>query len=327
MRSLLAWFLLPVTLSAQHTFSIVAVDPATGEVGSAGASCIGGSDIIAGLLPGRGAMNAQAWVCIPNINLQNGLNWMSMGASPTQVLDSLFANDECWAHSYDTAYRQYGIADFDSSNNPRSAAFTGHSADDFKGHVTGPNYAIQGNILLGQQILDSMEAGFLYTPGSLADRLMAAMQGANVPGADTRCLAGGTSSLSSFIKVAKPEDTTGSFYLDIVIPNVPGGVEPIDTLQTRFDAWKISLGVNAPWATGPEVTVTPNPASSAVSILVGTAEALTLDFYSATGQRLLTHAYAGEPITIVTSELGKGVIYYRVSDRGGVVKVGSFVVL
>ena len=92
---------------------------------------------------------------------------------------------------------------------------------DYKNHIVGPNYAIQGNILSGQAILDSMEARFLATPGPLADKLMAALQGANVPGADTRCLANGTSSLSAFLRVAKPNDLPGAFYLDL---NGPCGV-------------------------------------------------------------------------------------------------------
>ncbi len=51
-----------------------------------------------------------------------------------------------------------------------------------------------------------MEYRFLNTEGSLAEKLMSALQGAKVPGADTRCLNEGTSSLSAFVRVAKPND-------------------------------------------------------------------------------------------------------------------------
>ena len=92
----LCYIALTITHSlSQDTFSIVAVDTATGEVGSAGASCIAGSIIVSDIIPGRAAINAQALVCIPNVNLQNGLNWMSQGLSPQQVLDSLLAKDAC----------------------------------------------------------------------------------------------------------------------------------------------------------------------------------------------------------------------------------------
>lgn len=316
---------------AQHTFSIVAVDPATGQVGSAGASCIGGAigvDIISGILPGRGGINAQAWVCVPNINLNNGLDRMSQGDSPQEVLNWLFDNDQCQYPSsgYDSTYRQYGVVDFDSVGNPRSAAFTGYGADDYKNHIVGANYAIQGNILLGQQILDSMEVRFLSTGGELADKLMAALQGANVPGADTRCLAGGTSSLSSYIKVAKPGDTSGTFYLDIVIKSVPTGVEPIDTLQTRFDAWKNAQGVEGYWPSL-NVLVAPNPAHQEVIFRIESDRELRVELYSAIGERLLTQAYRGDFLSIPTSQLRTGMIYYRVLDGVTILNIGSFLVM
>ncbi|MDX1463443.1 MAG: hypothetical protein R3359_10330, partial [Marinirhabdus sp.] len=68
-------FLLSLFVSAtgfaQDTFSIIAVDPDTGEIGSAGASCVQGIgnqgiiDIITKIIPGRGGVNSQAYVCIP----------------------------------------------------------------------------------------------------------------------------------------------------------------------------------------------------------------------------------------------------------------------
>ena len=82
-----------------------------------------------------------------------------------------------------------------------------------------------------------MEAGFLETEGSLAERLMAAMQGANVAGADTRCLDEGVSSRSAFLRVAYPGDAADGLTLDIVVSITPEGIEPIDVLQAEFDAW------------------------------------------------------------------------------------------
>ena len=72
---------------------------------------------------------------------------------------------------------------------------------------------------------------------------MAAMQGAKVPGADTRCLDEGISTLSAFIRVAKSNDNN-EYYLDLnvnsVIPyyNETGlWIDPVDTLQTLYDQW------------------------------------------------------------------------------------------
>lgn len=255
-------------LSAQDTYSIIAVDPETGEVGAAGASCIdtddcggcGGVIIINDLLPGRGGMNSQASVCIPNINLENGLDQMDAGLSPVEVLNWLFLNDGCFSGNYTN--RQYGIADFDPEGNPRAAGYTGINCLDYANHNTGDYYSIQGNILLGQEILDSMEQRFLYTEGPLAVRLMSALQGANVPGADTRCLAAGISSKSAFIRVARPGDTPGDFYLEINVPSVLPGVDPIDSLQTLFDEWLESIsGSSSGMAPEHRLRVFPNPAS------------------------------------------------------------------
>ncbi|MEO1713099.1 MAG: DUF1028 domain-containing protein, partial [Bacteroidota bacterium] len=209
-------------LSAQHTFSIVAVDVQTGEVGSAGATCLtsedcggcGGAVIISDLVPGRGAMNAQAQVCIPNSNLNTGIVQMQSGDSPDEVLAYVLANDNCVFG--DTGDRQYGIVDISPDGEARSTAYTGANALDYANHIIGPNYAIQGNILLGQEVLDGMEAGFLNTEGSLAEKLMGAMQGANIPGADIRCLDDGISSESSFLRVAVPEDIIGP-SLDLIV--------------------------------------------------------------------------------------------------------------
>ena len=70
------------------------------------------------------------------------------------------------------------------------------------------------------------------------ERLMAAMQGANVPGADSRCLARGTSSTSAFLRVYRPDDTANEPYLNLSILEMPFGEEPIDSLQRLFDVWQ-----------------------------------------------------------------------------------------
>lgn len=211
------------------TFSIVAVNPLTQEVGSAGASCIGGSIIISDLHPGVGAVHTQSWWNGQNQNLAENL--MDLGYSPQEILDSLVENDA----QNNPALRQYGAVDL--IDDGRSAAFTGENCMDYKNHITGPTYAIQGNILLGQEILDNMESNYLNTEGTFSERLMASLQGANVAGADTRCLSYGTSSLSAFIRVARQDNSENDLFLHLNVDNLPMGVEPIDALQTLFDDW------------------------------------------------------------------------------------------
>lgn len=259
--------------NAQDTFSIVAADPDTGEVGSAGASCvdgaasIGGVHIISKLVPNRGGINAQAWICTnPNVNLENGILQMITGSSPDEIIQYLLENDECFAQNFNPEFRQYGIVDFDDNGETRSAGFTGSSADDYKGHILGPNYAIQGNILLGPEILEQIEQAFLNTEGSLAEKLMAAIQGANVPGADARCLDRGTSSTSAFLKVAKPDDSFIQPSLFLNIEEMPFGVEPIDSLQTLFDEW-LTSSID-PSFSSKEIKVFPNPTRAKINLQI-----------------------------------------------------------
>jgi len=221
---------------AQDTFSIVAVDTATGEVGSAGASCVNLSsfpgfsdDFLGVLIPNVGAINTQAFYLQSNQN--NATNQMNQGLTPTQIINWLVAND---VQSM-PELRQYGIAALGKVN-PSAAAHTGTGTDDYKGQRVGTTYAIQGNILLGPEVLDSMESRFLNTEGDLACKLMAAMQGANIVGADSRCAPFGTSSLFAFLKVAQPTDVFGSpSFLVSVRTAGSQGIEPIDSLQTLFD--------------------------------------------------------------------------------------------
>jgi uncharacterized Ntn-hydrolase superfamily protein len=159
---------------------------------------------------------------------------MLEGLSPQQIIDWLVANDV----QGNPHVRQYGIVDL--TRNGESAAYTGVNCINYKNHVTGPGYAIQGNILLGQVIIDTMQSAFLNTPGPLADKLMATLQAAKILGADTRCASRGTSSQSGFVKVVRIGDG-GTPYLQIVVPDTPVGTDPINLLQGMFDNWKISL--------------------------------------------------------------------------------------
>lgn len=213
------------------TFSIVAVNPYTGEVGSAGASCIAGSIIISDVHPGNGAVHTQSYWHSGNQNL--AMNYMNLGYSPEQIIDSLVINDI----QNNPGVRQYGVVDL--VNNGRSSAFTGENCYDYKGHITGQTYSIQGNILLGEEVIQQIEYNFLNTNGSFSKKLMSALQGANISGADTRCLESGTSSLSAFIRIANPNDSSNDLFLDLNINNVSTGIEPIDLLQDQFTNWLI----------------------------------------------------------------------------------------
>ncbi|MDC7998992.1 DUF1028 domain-containing protein [Gilvibacter sediminis] len=312
---------------AQDTFSIVAVDPATGEVGAAGASCVDGVgdlggliDIISAIIPGRGGINSQAYVCIPNANLANGIEQMEAGASPAEIISWLFANDSFPCGSGgpfdDPTYRQYGIADFNPDTGaPRTAGYTGSSADDYKDDIQGPTYSVQGNILLNATVLENMEANFVSTTGTLADKLMAAMQGANFAGADARCLDRGTSSTSAFLQVYRPDDTPGNPYLRLNIEEMPFGEEPIDSLQTLYDAF-LSVEENS---LDLQLRAFPNPASEFVTIAHNPNVVVnTYTVYDISGKRLnIEPESQGQgQVRLSVADLPKGVYFVQVMADG-----------
>ena len=234
MRETLLFLIIVSTriLVSQDTFSIVAVDTITGKVGSAGASCIQGSIIISDIHPGVGAIHTQSyWNAI---NQDSASSLMDQGYAPQDIIDWLVANDA----QNDPTIRQYGIIDLIEGG--RSAGYTGENCFDFKGHKLGENYAIQGNILLGQSILDDMEAAFLTQYGTFEEKLMASLMAANVTGADTRCTPYGTPAISAFIRVADPDNSEDSLYMDINVNNAPLTLNPLDSLNVLYWDWKIS---------------------------------------------------------------------------------------
>jgi uncharacterized Ntn-hydrolase superfamily protein len=315
--TLLALFVIILSTYSQDTFSIVAVDSVTGEIGSAGASCIddnaisGGAIIISDILPGRGAIHTQAYW--RPANQQNAHNLMEEGFSPIEIIDWLEENDD----QGNPTIRQYGVVDFDEDGSPRAAAFTGNNCSYWAGDTAGMYFAIQGNILLGEQIIDSMLSRFLNTEGMLAERLMASLQGANVPGADTRCSGEGVSSLSAFIRVAQPGDTLGEFYLDLNVPETPYGVEPIDSLQVLFDEWLNILDIEEKTGEKYGFNIFPNPADELITIsLVGNVESqnFMVTLLDIAGKEAAEPIYFNQKTTIKTSNLSSGIYILTIDD-------------
>lgn len=312
---------------SQDTFSICAVDTITGEVGGAGASCIDNSAIAGGVViindmhPGKGVIHTQAsWL---SANQNTAKNQMNLGKSPAQIIAWMQANDV----QGNASVRQYGVVDLDSSGKARSAGFTGTNCMNYKNHIVGPNYAIQGNILLGQHILDSMEARFLNAQGDLACKLMAALQGANVVGADTRCTNSGNSSLSSFLRVAKTGEVMPNIYLNLIVKSGPAGFEPIDSLQTLFTAaHSCATGVNELNAQNFRSRVYPNPASNKLNIkLAGVREEkFLLEMFNSIGQNVFFEEMksAGENCLDISS-FERGIYFYRITLADGKISSGK----
>ena len=308
---------------AQDTFSIVAADPVTGEIGSAGASCVTGIgsqgliDIITDIIPGRGGVNSQAWVCIPNTNLENAITRMAAGDSPSEIITWLLANDSCSSQNFNPEYRQYGIVDFDGLGNTRTAGWTGSMADDYKEDRQGANYSVQGNILLNQTVIDNMEDNFNNTSGTLADKLMAALQGANFAGADSRCLAAGTSSTTAYLLVYKQDDDPDNPYISLNVGEQPSGVEPINILQGLYDDF---LGVNEEELKS-KISIFPNPVGNKLNVKYDYSIGLeSLAVYNIEGKKLIelnTSNLLNVNNEVDVSSLHSGVYFLRVKSSLG----------
>lgn len=227
------------------TYSIVAVDTITGAVGGAGASCVAEVFVINDIIEGVGAVHSQSWYLPANQDIAH--DQLASGATPDEIMD--------WVTNHDVEnmpeLRQYGAVTLIGPG--ASASYTGLTNSNWAGHRNGPGYAIQGNILLGEEIVNNMEAAFWGAAGPLEAKLWAAMEAANVPGADTRCTSCNKPAISAFIKVVHLGDG-GKPYLEQVISNTSCGLNPIDFLRSNFNSWKM-LRLADPDSS--EVSITP----------------------------------------------------------------------
>ena len=157
------------------TFSIAARDPSTGELGVAVASRF---FAVGTVVPwAKADVGAVATQSFANTSFGwRGLDLLQQGQSPDEVLASLLKGDA------DPDRRQVGIV----SSDGRSVTYTGKNCIPWAGGRSGPNYACQGNILTGEDVVVAMEKAFLGTTGTLADRLYAALVAGDSKGGDSR---------------------------------------------------------------------------------------------------------------------------------------------
>jgi uncharacterized Ntn-hydrolase superfamily protein len=315
-KSLLAILVhVAVSTAAQDTFSILAFDSISGEIGAAGASCVNllqgfgtNADFIAEIFPDTGGVMTQA--AYTGNNQLNARKRLRDGYAPDSVIKWLSLND-AGGNPY---IRQYGVIRKDAPG-AKTAAYTGTNCMNYKNHIVGPNYTIHGNILLGQHILDSMEARFLRQPGDLACKLMAALQGANVIGADTRCAPNNSSSLFAFLKVTLPTDTFGKPNLILGVRTASVKIEPIDSLQKLFDAVRVCTVSTAGIPGGPAIAVMaiyPNPFTARVSFQALSGELAEYFLADLSGRIIREGSFVGSKhVDLIESDRGLYLVELR----------------
>jgi uncharacterized Ntn-hydrolase superfamily protein len=233
---------LPATVSAQepvewrdslvfHTFSIVAIDPTTGEVGAAVTTrvpCVGNG--VPWVRKGVGAVATQA-----STRTEYGnelLDALEKGEAPDAALKRLLAADS------NAESRQIGVIDIHG----RSAQHTGTGPNDWKGHRAGKNYATQGNVLVGPQVLEAVAKSFEASEGTnrhLADRLIDAIAAGHAQGGDQRH--GLRQSAAVIIADARPGMARRQ---DGVTTNISvcENPEPVAEMRRIYDAISQTLG-------------------------------------------------------------------------------------
>lgn len=160
------------------TFSITAVDPATGQCGAAVASkypAVG--KVVAHARADVGAFCTQHWDM--RVWGPKALDLLGDGKLPEEVLAELLRADKM------PGKRQLGIVDMQGRTAQRHP-FNADPGGDYWGGMSGRNFVCQGNTLTGREVVVAMAKGFEETKGSLADRLMAALVTADCAGGDHR---------------------------------------------------------------------------------------------------------------------------------------------
>ena len=161
-----------------HTFSIVAVDPETGETGVAVTTrnaCVGNG--VPWVRAGVGAVATQASTR-PEYGTEL-LDRLAAGETPEDALRDALADDPA------AERRQIGVVDVQG----RTAQHTGSGTNDWAGQITGDGFAVQGNLLVGPEVLEAVVRDFRSTDGSgrhLADRLVSALEAGHAQGGDAR---------------------------------------------------------------------------------------------------------------------------------------------
>ena len=179
-----------------HTFSIVARDPATGELGVAVQShWFSVGSIVAWAEAGIGAVATQSFVD-PSYG-KNGLDSMRAGKSAPETLKELLAKDE------GREVRQVAMIDMEG----RVDAWTGKNDIQAAGHIVGKNFSVQANLMLNDKVWPAMARAFESAKGDLADRMLAALDAAQAVGGDIR----GRQSAAMIVVTGKP---TGQAWKD-----------------------------------------------------------------------------------------------------------------
>ena len=267
--ALLAVALLLAPATALATWSVIAVDRNPGQVIIASATCVRQSrfpprpardlmDIQAVIVPGVGVAACQAGVDNTRANQMLVYEEIRKGTDPARIIE-LLREQENLKDEPQMERRQFGILDLQG----RSAGFNGSRNSAASLYVAGQAgddlfVQVQGNILFDDDVAEDATRAFMHAHGTLADRVMAAMEAADRAGGDKRCTCeeepkpaapcDGKTSHVAYIAIANRDDALGQshndgdYYAYLAVSDEDiqphENANPVMTLRLRYDAWK-----------------------------------------------------------------------------------------
>jgi uncharacterized Ntn-hydrolase superfamily protein len=170
--------------SGTGTFSILGYDPATGEIGAAVQSRV--FSVGNGVLWAEADTGVVATQAIVDVSYgPKGLALLRAGLTPEAIIKALLDSDPDPGYNgqpWPKAGRQFAVMDAKGNY----AAYTGPGANAWAGHKSGKYCTAQGNILAGEAVVAGMVKNFEETQAPLSLRLVAALEGGQAAGGDTR---------------------------------------------------------------------------------------------------------------------------------------------
>ena len=255
---------------AWATWSVVAVDRNTGRVVISSATCAATAspdnlkELQAVVIPGVGVAACQAGVDGTHKNHMLVFQELQKGTDPKEIIRLLHADP-------DIERRQFGIVDLRGRMAGHSGSANGTISIDVQGEVPGENifYSVQGNSMASREVIIEAARALRETPGSVSDRVMAAMDKASSLGGDRRCTCDtpplaaapctGKVAHVAYLLAADTKDSLGAhtgnppddrvqpwnggkyaLFITVTPPTtLPSeDANPVKTLRMRYDAWK-----------------------------------------------------------------------------------------
>jgi uncharacterized Ntn-hydrolase superfamily protein len=264
--------LLGASAPAFATWSVIAIDAKTGQVIISSSTCVrqegfparkpnGARDLMdvqAVIVPGVGIAACQAGVDNTRENQMLVYNEIKKGTPPADIIEMLKKDPNVERRQFGivsipngkTITAQNNRAGFNGSGNSRSSLYFGGQYGDFY-------YQVQGNTLLGDQVVYEAALAFSRATGTLADHVMAAMEAADAHGGDHRCNCANNpldfvpcdnkTSHVAYIAIANKDDQAGAThndgkyfaYIAVGDNDIKKGesANPVKTLRMRYNAW------------------------------------------------------------------------------------------